>query len=174
MKRLHVNLTVADLPRAVEFYSNLFGQEASSVKSDYANWMLDDPRVNFAIASRGGELGVNHLGVQVETSQELSEMYMRLEQGKQPVLEEGNTTCCYANSDKSWTNDPDGVRWEVFQTHRRTDHYGVNAPAAVTAAAEGCCGPSVAELAEQETGCYGPSVAELAEQSPATGCGGPA
>ena len=110
MKRLHVHVGVEDLDRSIGFYSTLFGARPTVVKPDYAKWMLDDPRVNFAISSgRDTPRGIEHLGIQVEDGAELSEVYGRLKVAGRPVLEEGRTTCCYAQSEKSWVSDPDGV-----------------------------------------------------------------
>jgi catechol 2,3-dioxygenase-like lactoylglutathione lyase family enzyme len=126
MKRLHVHVSVDDLAGSIRFYSALFGAEPTVTKPDYAKWMLDDPRVNFAISARGGEAGVDHLGIQVETPEELREVYSRLQQAERPVLEEGATTCCYANSEKAWTSDPQGLLWESFLTTGETSIYGDN------------------------------------------------
>ncbi|WP_084418082.1 ArsI/CadI family heavy metal resistance metalloenzyme [Henriciella litoralis] len=124
MKRLHVHVAVDDLTRAIAFYETLFATPPSVVKADYAKWMLDDPRVNFAISARGAKPGVEHLGIQVEDAGELAEVYDRLERADAPVLEEGDTVCCYARSEKSWITDPAGVPWEVFHTHGEAASYG--------------------------------------------------
>jgi hypothetical protein len=124
MKRLHVHVAVEDLARSVRFYSTLFASEPAVIKADYAKWMLDDPRVNFAISARGGENGVDHLGIQVETPDELQEVYLRLQQADRPVLEEGATTCCYAQSEKSWITDPQRLSWETFLTSGESSVYG--------------------------------------------------
>lgn len=124
MKRLHIHVAVDDLARAIPFYETLFATAPSVVKNDYAKWMLDDPRVNFAISARGAKAGVEHLGIQVEDSEELAEVYGRLERADAPVLEEGETVCCYARSEKSWVTDPAGVPWEVFHTHGEAASYG--------------------------------------------------
>lgn len=125
MKRLHVHVGVTDLDRSISFYSGLFGAAPTVTKADYAKWMLDDPRVNFAISQHeGGAKGVEHLGVQVDDASELAEVYGRLKAAKGPVLEEGATTCCYAKSEKSWISDPDGVVWEAFLTHGDATVYG--------------------------------------------------
>jgi protein-tyrosine-phosphatase/catechol 2,3-dioxygenase-like lactoylglutathione lyase family enzyme len=117
MKRFHVHVGVADLDASVAFYSGLFGAAPSVTKPDYAKWMLDDPRINFAISQKcGATKGVEHLGVQVEDAAELAEVYGRLQAANAPVMEEGATTCCYAQSEKSWIADPDGVVWEAFLT----------------------------------------------------------
>src|SRR5579863_7032264 len=106
MKRMHVHVAVDDLKHSIGFYSALFAAAPSIVKPDYAKWMLDDPRVNFAISMRGKEAGLDHLGIQVETEDELYAVYGRLQQAERPVLEEGATTCCYAKSEKAWISDP--------------------------------------------------------------------
>lgn len=116
MKRIHIHVGVDKLDESIRFYSALFGAEPVKAKPDYAKWMLDDPRVNFAISTRAKTKGVDHLGIQVEEESELSEMRSRLEQAEMPVLEEGATTCCYARSDKSWVQDPTGIPWETYRT----------------------------------------------------------
>ena len=116
MKRLHVHVSVDDLAQSVRFYSTLFAAEPAVTKPDYAKWMLDDPRVNFAISTRSGGSGLDHLGIQVETQGELQEVYGRLRQADRPVVEQSATTCCYAQSEKSWITDPQGVSWETFLT----------------------------------------------------------
>jgi catechol 2,3-dioxygenase-like lactoylglutathione lyase family enzyme len=125
MKRFHVHVGVADLDASIAFYSGLFGTGPAVTKPDYAKWMLDDPRVNFAISQKcGAERGVEHLGIQVEEATELADVYTRLKDAGAPVLEEGATTCCYAKSEKSWIADPDGVVWEAFLTHGESTVYG--------------------------------------------------
>ena len=146
MKRLHVHVGVTDLDQSIGFYSTLFGAGPSVVKDDYAKWMLDDPRVNFAISSGNhARNGVEHLGIQVESAGELSEVYGRLKAADRPVLDEGATTCCYAKSEKSWIADPDGVVWEAFHTTGEATVYG-DSPAleTVTTSAEAskCCAPA--------------------------------
>jgi len=125
MKRLHMHVGVADLDKSIGFYSVLFGSEPSVTKPDYAKWMLEDPRVNFAISLRDGATkGVEHVGIQVEDKAELDEVYERLQKADRPVFEEGETTCCYAQSEKSWIADPDGVVWEAFLTEGDSVTYG--------------------------------------------------
>jgi catechol 2,3-dioxygenase-like lactoylglutathione lyase family enzyme len=151
MKRFHVHMSVGDLNRSIQFYTELFGSQPSVLKSDYAKWMLDDPRVNFAISQRGAALGVQHLGIQVEDRAELEEVYGRLRSATGPVLEEGATTCCYAKSEKSWIDDPQGVQWETFLTTGESTVYGrdpvrteqVKAQE-VTCCAPNCCSPQAA------------------------------
>jgi len=125
MKRLHVHVSVEDLDRSIRFYSTLFAAEPTVTKSDYAKWMLDDPRVNFAISSgQHATKGIEHLGIQVESADELAEVYDRLKAADRPVLDEGATTCCYAKSEKSWIADPQGVVWETFHTTGESVDYG--------------------------------------------------
>jgi hypothetical protein len=124
MKRLHVHVSVDDLETSMRFYSALFAVPPNVTKPDYAKWMLDDPRVNFAISTRAGTSGLDHLGIQVETPAELHEVYDRLKSADRPVLEEGATTCCYAQSEKSWITDPQGLSWETFLTSGESTVYG--------------------------------------------------
>jgi catechol 2,3-dioxygenase-like lactoylglutathione lyase family enzyme len=149
MKRFHVHVGVADLDASIAFYSGLFGSEPSVTKPDYAKWMLDDPRINFAVSQKcGADKGVEHLGLQVDDAAELAEAYGRLRHAGSPVLEEGETTCCYAKSEKSWIADPDGVVWEAFLTHGDSTTYGDSpdfaALASDSAAPDGCCAPQQA------------------------------
>jgi catechol 2,3-dioxygenase-like lactoylglutathione lyase family enzyme len=144
MKRLHVHLSVGDLDESIRFYSTLFATAPAVVKPDYAKWMLEDPRVNFAISTHSGRApGIDHLGIQVEDGAELQEVYGRLQQAEAPVLEEGNTTCCYARSEKSWIADPQGVSWEAFLTTGESTVYGTSAPRPASTA-KACCGPQAA------------------------------
>ena len=126
MKRLHVHVSVKDLDASVRFYSQLFAVDPTVRKSDYAKWMLENPRVNFAISKRDGRPGVQHLGIQVEDRGELTEVYERLRRAGRPVVEEGETTCCYAHSEKSWIDDPQGVQWETFLTIGESTDYGTD------------------------------------------------
>ena len=156
MKRFHVHVGVESLDQSIAFYSGLFGQAPSVTKADYAKWMLEDPRVNFAISQKSGATkGVEHLGLQVEDQDELAEVYGRLRAANVPVLEEGATTCCYAQSEKSWIADPDGVVWEAFLTNGDSTDYGSGpdfaALASGNAAANACCAPQLA--ASAKTGC---------------------
>jgi catechol 2,3-dioxygenase-like lactoylglutathione lyase family enzyme len=148
MKRLHVHVGVGDLDRSIRFYSALFAAGPVVIKDDYARWMLDDPRVNFAVsAGRHPSKGIQHLGVQVESPGELAEVYGRLKAADRPVLEEGRTTCCYARSEKSWIADPDGIVWETFLTDGEATTYG-DGPALGTLAdslsEDTCCLPRAA------------------------------
>ena len=166
MKRLHVHVSVDDLAQSIRFYSTLFAAEPTVLKSDYARWMLDDPRVNFAISTgcrTGDAAGFSHLGIQAEDEIELAEVYDRLSQAERPIVEQRATTCCYAKSDKQWITDPQGVPWETFLTYGESTVYGESdtlaqlreatdravcepAPSAQAAAepipAGACCAPS--------------------------------
>jgi len=141
MKRMHVHVSVASITNAVGFYSALFATKPTVVKDDYAKWMLDDPRVNFAISARGGNPGLDHLGIQVESDAELQQVYARLRDAGGSILEEGKTTCCYAKSEKSWIDDPAGISWETFFTTGESTHYGTSAEKGVRIAhTKACCG----------------------------------
>lgn len=149
MKRFHVHVGVADLDASIAFYSGLFGAEPSVAKTDYAKWMLEDPRINFAISRKcGADKGIEHLGIQVDDAAELEAVYGQLQAAGGPVMEEGATTCCYAKSEKSWIADPDGVVWEAFLTKGDSTVYGASpdlaALASENAAAKACCAPQVA------------------------------
>ena len=124
MKRLHVHVAVSDLSQSLGFYSALFAAQPTVLKSDYAKWMLDDPPVNFAISTRGRESGLDHLGIQVESQDELYEVYGRLRQAGGNIIEQGQTACCYAKSEKSWNDDPAGISWETFHTTGENITYG--------------------------------------------------
>ncbi len=116
MKRFHVHVHVEDLARSVGFYSKLFAAEPTRLESDYAKWMLEDPRINFAISTRGRQPGVDHLGFQTDDAAELAELKARAEAADMALLDEGQTTCCYARSEKHWVTDPQGIAWEQFHT----------------------------------------------------------
>lgn len=153
MKRMHVNMKVTDLAASVRFYEGLFGEKPAVLKPDYAKWMLDDPRVNFAISTHGTGAGLDHLGIQAEDAGELADTYSRMKAAEGPILEQGNTTCCYAASEKSWITDPDGVAWEAFLTHGESTVYGDGSGQAPSPAAEprnpraACCAPAPAAKA---------------------------
>src|ERR1700749_4795851 len=124
MKRLHVYVSVDDIPHSLGFYSARFASQPAVVKPDYAKWMLDDPRVNFAISTRGREPGLDHLGIQVENTDELHDVYARLREAGGNIIEQGQTTCCYAKSEKSCIDDPAGIAWETFHTTGESTVYG--------------------------------------------------
>jgi catechol 2,3-dioxygenase-like lactoylglutathione lyase family enzyme len=146
VKRLHVHVAVRDLAASTRFYSTLFAAEPTVVKADYAKWMLEDPRVNFAISAHDGAApGLSHLGIQVEDADELAEVYARLQKADRPVLDEGATTCCYAKSTKSWIADPQDIAWETFLTTGDAVDYGTGPElskigADPAATGQRCCG----------------------------------
>jgi predicted enzyme related to lactoylglutathione lyase len=146
MKRLHVHVAVDDLEHSIGFYSALFATQPSVTKADYAKWMLDDPRVNFAISTRGRQPGLDHLGIQVEDKDELKEIYARLHKAGGNVIEQGQTSCCYAKSEKSWIDDPAGISWETFLTSGESTDYGdgTGEREARVAHEKACCVPEVA------------------------------
>jgi len=140
MKRLHIHVAVADLQKSIGFYSTLFGAQPSVAKGDYAKWLLDDPKVNFAISARGSRNdGVDHLGIQVETDDELRELAGRLQAAGETTRDQEATTCCYAQSNKAWVNDPSGIRWETFFTFGEATTYGEDEPAIEAKPQSGCC-----------------------------------
>jgi catechol 2,3-dioxygenase-like lactoylglutathione lyase family enzyme len=156
MKRLHVHVAVGDLSQSVRFYSALFASQPTVLKADYAKWMLDDPRANFAISTRGREPGLDHLGIQVESQEELHEVYGRLRKAGGNIIDQGQTACCYAKSEKSWIDDPAGISWETFHTTGESTDYGDGS------------GERVARIAH-DTSCCAPAP-KLAEPAPVCGC----
>lgn len=124
MKRLHVHLHVKDIGESVAFYRALFGAEPTVEKSDYAKWLLDDPAVNFAISARGGDLGVSHLGFQLDGQEQLATLTGRLREAGRGTLDQSDAKCCYARSDKAWASDPQGIAWENFVTHGAIETFG--------------------------------------------------
>ncbi len=150
MKRFHVHVAVPDLKQGIRFYSTMFGAAPTVEKSDYAKWMLDDPRVNFAISQRGGPGGINHLGFQVDDAAELEEIHGRLRAADSGVVEEKNASCCYSKSDKYWVTDPAGVAWESFRSLGTVPFYRGECG---TANEGGCCAPS--GEAEARAACCG-------------------
>jgi len=138
MKRFHVHVSVEDLAPSIRFYSTLFGSEPAVVKSDYAKWMLDDPRVNFAISRRDAALGINHLGLQTDSDEELEVLHGQLQQADVAAQAEKNTGCCYAVSNKYWVTDPTGVAWETFHTLGSIPTFSGEAASKTETA---CCAP---------------------------------
>ncbi len=141
MKRFHVHTHVEDLQASIAFYSKLFGAAPARVESDYAKWMLDDPRINFAISTRGDKPGIDHLGVQTDTEAELGELKSRAEAADLALVDEGDTTCCYARSEKHWIVDPAGIAWEHFHTLGDIPVFSQKPAAAPGPAASACCAP---------------------------------
>jgi catechol 2,3-dioxygenase-like lactoylglutathione lyase family enzyme len=136
MKRFHIHVGVKNLEQSVQFYSTLFGEQPTKLKGDYAKWMLEDPRLNFAISTRAGENGVDHLGIQVESETELSEITERLKNADLGVYDEGETTCCYAESNKAWVKDPSGLAWEAYQNMGDAEIFSAKNP---DAQEDNCC-----------------------------------
>jgi catechol 2,3-dioxygenase-like lactoylglutathione lyase family enzyme len=177
MKRFHVHLGVADLEASIEFYSKLFGAEPAVRKDDYAKWMLDDPRVNFAISDRGARTGLNHLGLQVDSADELAAIGARFANADaSTTVAETNAHCCYAVSDKHWVQDPQGIPWEAFHSLDSIPVFGVEAPHEARVSAGGGCGstpstqPATSASVAKE-GCCAPTASERATSSEKTRAG---
>jgi catechol 2,3-dioxygenase-like lactoylglutathione lyase family enzyme len=145
MKRLHVHVAVHDIKQSVRFYSALFAAQPIVLKDDYAKWMLDDPRVNFAISARGAKTGLDHLGIQAENGEELEDIGARLAQADVSTTAQKDASCCYAKSDKYWTIDPQGVAWESFHTLDSVPVYGEQPRPVVREAKAACCAPAMAK-----------------------------
>ena len=160
MSRFHVHLNVADLAASIRFYRELFGAEPTVIKADYAKWMLEDPRVNFAISNTGRAPGIDHLGIQVESGEELASLGTRLDAAGGTVVPEEAAICCYAQSDKLWTEDPQGTRWETFHTvGEAVTYYAGETPCATDGAA---CTPDVRSMkpkVEKGAACCAPESA---------------
>ncbi len=183
MKRFHVHVHVDDLTKSIAFYSRLFAAEPARVEADYAKWMLEDPRINFAISTRGAKPGLDHFGLQVDDAAELAELKSRAESADMALLDEGATTCCYARSEKHWVTDPQGIAWEHFHTLGNIPIFN---EASQPAEAGACCAPVPAApaAAKADSACCTPAAAETktsacctpaAEATPAAGssCCGP-
>ena len=145
MKRIHIHVGVDSLDQSIEFYSALFGAQPTKTQSDYAKWMLDDPFVNFAISTRSGKVGIDHLGLQVGDDAELEQIRERLKTADMSVYDEGEATCCYARSDKTWAQDPAGVAWESFRTMEDLQLFSKEESTEKAA----CCSPIAANQLEQ-------------------------
>lgn len=142
---MHIHVGVENLDQSIHFYNALFGAQPVKTKSDYAKWMLDDPRINFAISTRVGTKGVDHLGLQVDEDSELEELRERFQKADMSVFDEGETVCCYARSDKTWVQDPSGIAWETYRSMEDVQLFSSNAVATETA----CCTPEL----ESSTAC---------------------
>ena len=153
MKRFHVHVAVKELGESIRFYSTLFGMPPTVEKMDYAKWMIDDPRINFAISTRDPKHGVNHLGLQVDSDDELKGLESQLKKADASMITECGTTCCYASSDKYWVTDPQGVAWETFRTLGNAPVYGESP--VTTAVKTECCAPPMAAKQPATTGCCG-------------------
>jgi catechol 2,3-dioxygenase-like lactoylglutathione lyase family enzyme len=143
MKRMHVHVGVKNLDESIRFYSALFGAEPAKLKLDYAKWMLDDPSLNFAISTRSGKIGVDHMGLQVDDAAELGGLRDHMSAANISTHSDGETTCCYAKSEKSWVEDPDGIAWEAYHTMDDAQIFGVSHRDQVSAAA--CCAPETSQ-----------------------------
>jgi catechol 2,3-dioxygenase-like lactoylglutathione lyase family enzyme len=157
MKRIHIHVGVEDLDQSIRFYNALLGAQPIKTKSDYAKWMLDDPRLNFAISTRPGKTGVDHLGLQVDEDSTLEELRERFKSADMSVYDEGETVCCYARSDKTWVTDPSGVAWEAYKTMEDVELFSSAVAtedgalrAAATNEQQGCC-----KSPEKTVGCCG-------------------
>ena len=153
MKRFHVHVVVPQLDESVRFYSSMFGVQPTVLKDDYAKWMLEDPRINFAISARGGETGVNHLGFQVDSDEELAALREQVVTGSAQVQDQPGAQCCYASSNKYWTQDPAGVPWETYHTLGNIPLFGPDSRQ--TSTGEACCAPaaSIPAVVEKKVGC---------------------
>lgn len=167
MKRFHVHVAVPNLDQSIAFYSKMFGVEPTVTKPDYAKWMLEDPRVNFAISARGATQGVNHLGFQVDNEDELTAMRNQAEKADLGAVEETGAACCYASSNKHWITDPAGIAWETFHTLGEIPVFGASEGRASDVPASSVCCPSTSPKAVASVCC--PPAAE-AEQEPSSGC----
>ena len=148
MKRFHVHVSVADLDKNIRFYSGMFGAPPTVVKPDYAKWMLEDPPVNFAISTRGSQPGIDHLGIQTDDAAELAALKARAEAADMALLDEGETTCCYARSEKHWVTDPQGIAWEHFHTLGNIPLF--NEASAPVGTPSACCAPAATATATAE------------------------
>lgn len=152
MKRFHVHVSVANLEQSIQFYSTLFDADPTVKKEDYAKWMLDDPRVNFAISRRGDRVGLDHLGIQVEEELSLVEISARLKRAKEEVFEQEKAQCCYAESDKAWVHDPQGIAWETFFTRGSSTVYGEDSHKTIEKSIS-CCAPESVPVVVKKKDC---------------------
>ena len=171
MKRFHVHLHVSDLAASLAFYNKLFAAEPARVEADYAKWMLTDPPVNFAISTRGAQPGLDHLGIQVDNADDLATLKAQAQAADMALLDEGETTCCYARSDKYWVTDPQGVAWEQFHTLGNIPTFNAVNTEANLASAQACCAPTAMDNDNQPAalaagGCCGPRNAPDAVAAP--------
>ncbi len=164
MKRFHAHVHVDDLAQSIAFYSKLFAAAPARVEADYAKWMLEDPRVNFAISTRGAKPGLDHFGLQTDDAAELAELKALPEAADMALLDEGNTSCCYARSEKHWVTDPQGIAWEHFHTLGDIPVFNEAAP---SSAAGACCTPAAAAPAPAapRAACCGPATATNSKTS---------
>jgi catechol 2,3-dioxygenase-like lactoylglutathione lyase family enzyme len=160
MKRFHVHIAVDDLEANIRFYSTVFGTPPTVSKPDYAKWMIEEPRINFAISNRGAKTGLDHLGFQVDSNEELGELRQKVADAEIAALDQPQSECCYARSDKYWITDPQGIAWETYHTLGEVEVYGVDMPKATKAADAAakkapCCAPkaNVANAAPERSSC---------------------
>ena len=168
MKRFHAHVHVDDLAQSIGFYSKLFAAAPTRVEADYAKWMLEDPRINFAISTRGAKPGLDHFGMQTDDAAELAELKARAEAADMALLDEGNTTCCYARSEKHWVTDPQGIAWEHFHTLGDIPVFNEFPPSAVAGA---CCAPAAVAApvaAAPRAACCGPATTKTTTTSTST------
>ncbi len=150
MKRLHVHLAVENLQKNIEFYSTMFGAKPTVQHEDYAKWMLDDPRVNFAISNRSDQIGLDHLGIQAESDQELKDIKQCLDQTQASIETQQGTACCYSESDKHWVMDPQGIAWESFHSLKSIPTFNTEKAVADSDSSSSCCTPE-----PKKTSCCG-------------------
>jgi catechol 2,3-dioxygenase-like lactoylglutathione lyase family enzyme len=151
MKRFHVHVAVDDLAANIRFYSTAFGMPPTVEKPDYAKWMIEDPRINFAISTRGKGTGVDHLGIQVDTEEELTALRAQVAKAEIAATDQKQAECCYALSNKYWTTDPQGIAWETYHTLGSVPVYGKNSRHAEQVASAACCSPALEKIAETAT-----------------------
>ena len=162
MKRFHVHLHVADLAASLAFYNKLFAAQPARVEADYAKWMLTDPPVNFAISTRGAQPGLDHFGFQADNADDLATLKAQAQAADMALLDEGETTCCYAHSDKYWVTDPQGVAWEQFHTLGNIPTFNAGSSEPKKASPQVCCAPTAINNENQTAGCCTPDVTENA------------
>lgn len=157
MKRFHVHLHVADLAASIAFYNKLFATQPARTEADYAKWMLTDPPLNFAISTRGSQPGLDHFGIQTDSAEDLAALKAQAQAADLALLDEGETTCCYARSDKYWVTDPQGVAWEQFHTLDTIPTFSAENNEKKVPSAQNCCVPTAPENAATAGGCCVPA-----------------
>lgn len=169
MKRFHIHVAVDDIAANIRFYSTVFGQQPAVVKDDYAKWMLEDPRINFAISNRGMEKGVDHLGLQVDSDEELALLRDQVGRAEIEARDQPQAACCYAKSNKYWITDPQGIAWETYHTLDSIPTFGADAKSAMkvgenaapgaassaapSAVASACCAPKADAASGKKAAC---------------------
>lgn len=178
MNRMHIHVGVEDLNQSIKFYSALFGAEPAKIKEDYAKWMVEDPRINFAISTRSGKKGLNHLGLQVDESSELDAIRTRLKNADMSLFDEGETVCCYAKSEKSWVEDPAGIAWEAYQTMADAQLFSQSEAAetkvelaSLEQSSGSCCAPEPkVQVSKSEASCCAPASKTTVPKAEASCC----